>query len=244
MKGRISSFQSMGAADGPGIRFVVFMQGCPLRCVYCHNPETWDPSGGEEWEVEQIVEKVLRYRSYFGTKGGITVSGGEPLLQWEFVAELFEQLKEKGIHTALDTSGTGTIDGWEKVLSVTDLVLCDLKFSQAEEYHRFCGGNQKQVLDFIGFAEKMDVPMWIRHVVVPKLTDSITSIRKITELSLIHQNLEKIQLLPFRKLCAAKYEALCIPFNCDEFQECSEGRITEIKADLIKHFLLDVCKLP
>ena len=159
MDGSIHSFQSMGAVDGPGIRYVVFMQGCPLRCVYCHNPDTWSLEG-DKYSVDQVYQTIMRYKPYFGEEGGVTVSGGEPLLQWEFVSELFQKLKEKGIHTALDTSGIGNPDGAKEVLNYTDLVLCDLKFQTEEDYIEYCGGDIKEVLSFLKLTEAdADPPM-------------------------------------------------------------------------------------
>ncbi|MDF3002716.1 MAG: pyruvate formate-lyase activating enzyme [Bacillota bacterium] len=230
MKGRINSFQSLGAADGPGIRFVVFMQGCPLRCVYCHNPETWDPSRGEEWEMEAIVEKVLRYRPYFGTQGGITVSGGEPLLQWEFTAALFARLKAEGIHTVLDTSGTGSLAGAREVLKYTDLVMCDLKFADNVEYRRHCGGTLDQVMRFLKLAEEKKIPMWIRHVIVPGLTDSAERVLHIRGLGESFSNYKKLELLPFRTMCHEKYDEMGIPFPLSGCPECSDRQIQELRA--------------
>ena len=128
MTGNIHSIQSLGAVDGPGVRCVVFMQGCPLRCAYCHNPDTWSPEGGTPTTVDELTRRVLRFRPYWKNGGGVTVSGGEPLLQADFVAEFFERLHQEGVHTALDTSGVGRLDAAERVLENTDLVLCDIKF--------------------------------------------------------------------------------------------------------------------
>jgi pyruvate formate lyase activating enzyme len=222
MKGRINSFQSMGAVDGPGIRFVVFMQGCPLRCVYCHNPETWSREG-DKYSVDEVYQKIMRCRPYFGEEGGVTVSGGEPLLQWNFVSELFRRLKAEGIHTALDTSGTGSIEGAGEVLKDTDLVLCDLKFASEECYRQYCGGSLNQVLSFLELTEQMQVPLWIRHVVVPGLTDSKESLFRIADLAKQYSNLHKIELLPFRKLCTAKYDAMNIPFPLAYHQESPDS---------------------
>jgi len=224
MKGRIHSFQSMGAVDGPGVRFVVFLQGCPLRCVYCHNPDTWE-AGGEEYSVDDVVRRILRCRSYFGEDGGVTVSGGEPLMQWEFVSELFRKLKEEGIHTALDTSGTGDPDGAAEVLKYTDLVLCDLKFSSEEDYSRYCGGSLGQVLSFLELTGRLDIPLWIRHVVVPGLTDGKENLDRIAELARHCPNLRRIELLPFRKICSVKYEAMGVPFPLAGYEECTEEAI-------------------
>ncbi len=227
IRGRINSFQSMGAVDGPGIRFVVFMQGCPLRCAYCHNPETWSMEG-EEFRIEEVVEKALRFRSYFGKNGGVTVSGGEPLMQSAYAADLFRELKEAGIHTALDTSGIGDLSGAEQVLNNTDLVLCDLKFSREEEYERYCKADQKQVLRFMRLTEKMQVPLWVRHVVVPGLNDDKDSIGRIVKIAESHSNLEKLELLPFRKLCLQKYKEMGISFPLEAYPECSETQISDL----------------
>lgn len=212
MDGRISSFQSMGAVDGPGLRFVVFLQGCPLRCVYCHNPETWGVDEGEIYSAEAVRDRILRYRPYFGASGGVTVSGGEPLLQSPFVAELFGILQEDGVHTALDTSGIGDLQAAEAVLAHTDLVLCDIKFSSDEAYQKNCGGSLRQVLAFLSLTEKKDIPLWVRHVVAPGLTDTPESIRKIKDLAESFTNLKKIEWLPYKNICESKYENLGIPF--------------------------------
>jgi pyruvate formate lyase activating enzyme len=219
----------MGAVDGPGIRFVVFLQGCPLRCVYCHNPDTWDPDGGEEYDMEAVVAKILRFRPYFGDNGGVTVSGGEPLMQWEFVAVLFRRLKEEGIHTALDTSGIGIIDGARCVLKETDLVLCDLKFASEEEYSRYCGGSLRQVRAFLDLTDKLEVPVLIRHVVVPGLTDNLENIRRITEIAQSCRSLVQIDLLPFRKICMTKYEEMGISFPLADTEECSAALIEKLR---------------
>lgn len=141
MTGRLHSIQSLGAVDGPGIRAVAFLQGCPLRCAYCHNPDTWDPAGGEEIEAAALAKRLLRYRPYWGKEGGVTVTGGEPLRQADFVAELFSILQAEGVHTALDTSCTGDLAAAERVLAHTNLVLADLKFLSEEDYRRYCRGS-------------------------------------------------------------------------------------------------------
>lgn len=244
LRGRINSFQSMGAVDGPGIRSVVFMQGCPLRCAYCHNPDTWKLDGGDEYCIEEVYRRILRFRPYFGDNGGVTVSGGEPLMQPEFVSELFRRLKAEGIHTALDTSGigpgagnetrsgagsgAGPVDQTAEVLKYTDLVLCDLKFSKEEDYRKYCGGSLETVLSFLELTERMRIPLWIRHVVVPGLTDSADSVKKIAGLANRYSNLEKIELLPFKKLCIPKYEALGIQFPLQDRESCPDGRISEL----------------
>jgi len=221
--GRVHSFQSMGAVDGPGLRYVVFLQGCPLRCVYCHNPDSWDPAGGIDYSPEEVVRRVLRYRSYFGREGGVTVTGGEPLLQPQFTAELFRQLREQGIHTALDTSGMGDLEAARQVLAHTDLVLADLKFPTQEQYRAYTGGSLSQVRRFLELTAQLDIPLWIRHVVVPGLTDGEKSIAQIGAMAKSCPNLKKIELLPFRKLCLEKYQAMGIPFPLADTPEMGEA---------------------
>lgn len=228
MTGQIHSFQSLGAVDGPGVRFVVFMQGCPLRCAYCHNPDTWAFDKGEACTADEIVKKALRYRSYFGSEGGVTVSGGEPLSQWEFVYELFEKLQAEGIHTALDTSAHGSLSGAEKLLTVCDLVLCDVKFAEEESYHKYTGGNLRQVLDFLELCEKAQKKVWIRHVVVPGMTDGAEEIKRLKTLISPFSCIEKVELLPFHKLCLEKYEKMGIPFPLKDTDECPKETIEKL----------------
>lgn len=235
MKGRIHSFQSFGTVDGPGLRCVVFLQGCTLRCAYCHNPDTWDPADGTECSVDEAAEKILRYRPYFAANGGVTVSGREPLLQWEFVAELFRRLRREGVHTALDTAGIGDPEGARAVLLNTDFVLCNLKFSCAEDYQQYCGGTRDVVLRFLKQTEELRVPLWIRHVVVPGLTDGEECILKIAEEALRLTNLQKLELLPFRKLCLLKYRAMDLPFPLESYDECTEAEISELYRIISEH---------
>ena len=212
MKGRVSSLQSLGTVDGPGLRYVIFLQGCPLRCVYCHNPETWDPAGGREYAPEELVEKVLRCRAYFGEQGGVTVSGGEPLLQAPFVAELFRQLKEAGVHTALDTSGAGDLQQAAQVLDWTDLVLLDLKFPDEAGYRQYCRGSWAQTQAFAALAGEKHVPLWVRHVVVPGLNDSLEDLRAIQAQAESLPGFQKLEWLPFHNMCLEKYQQLGLPF--------------------------------
>jgi len=204
----------MGAVDGPGLRYVIFMQGCPLRCVYCHNPDTWEQDTGDVFEAEEVVKKILRYRPYFEKNGGVTITGGEPLLQADFIAEVFQRLKEHGIHTALDTSGMGCTDRKKinKVLAYTDLVLCDVKFLSEADYQKHCKGSFQTVCSFLELLKEQQKPVWIRHVVVPGLTDAKEHIKKLDIFLKSFPSVEKVELLPFRKLCLEKYQTLGIPF--------------------------------
>lgn len=232
MTGRVHSFQTMGAVDGPGVRFVVFLQGCPLRCAYCHNPDTWDPQGGEPYTPQAVCEKILRYRPYL-RHGGVTVSGGEPLMQAPFVAALFRLLREHRLHTALDTSGIGNLESAREVLAHTDLVLCDLKFAEEDDYRTHCGASFDQVLRFLKLTQTMAVPLWIRHVVVPGLTDVPDQVRQIARIAGRFDNLQKLELLPFRKLCAEKYERMGIPFPLADTPEMEEEALQRL-LDLLK----------
>jgi len=229
MTGRIHSIQTMGAVDGPGIRGVVFFQGCPLRCAYCHNPDTWDASSGMEISAEALCQRLLRYRSYY-KRGGVTASGGEPLLQSEFCAELFERLHAEGLHTALDTSGVASPEAARRVLAHTDLVLCDLKFVSSALYLANTGMPMEPVMHFLRETEVRNIPLWIRHVVVPGLTASDDEVLEMARIARTFRNLQKIELLPFKKLCQTKYNALQIPFPLTDVPECPSGRIDELYA--------------
>lgn len=212
MEGRVHSLQSLGTVDGPGLRYVVFLQGCPLRCVYCHNPDTWDPAGGAVMGTEELVEKILRCRPYFGTEGGVTVSGGEPLLQAGFVTQLFARLKQEGVHTALDTSGAGDLGKAPALLEVTDLVLLDLKFPTEEGYRQHCRGSLGQTEAFAALVAEKQVPLWVRHVVAPGLNDTLEDMAAVKAWAQRQPTLEKIEWLPFHNLCLEKYQQLGVPF--------------------------------
>ena len=212
MEGRVHSLQSLGTVDGPGLRYVVFLQGCPLRCVYCHNPDTWDPAGGAVMGTEELVEKILRCRPYFGAEGGVTVSGGEPLLQAEFVTQLFARLKQEGVHTALDTSGAGDLGKAPALLEVTDLVLLDLKFPTEEGYRQHCRGSLGQTEAFAALVAEKQVPLWVRHVVAPGLNDTLEDMAAVKCWAERQPTLEKIEWLPFHNLCLEKYQQLGVPF--------------------------------
>lgn len=212
LSGRVHSFQSMGAVDGPGLRYVVFFQGCPLRCAYCHNPDTWPFEGGQEVTVEEVLQKVRRCAPYIKQKGGVTLTGGEPLAQSGFAAALLAALKAEGFHTALDTSGVCGLTEAKKVLAHTDLVLADLKFTTEEDYRRFTGGSLAHTLEFLDLCREMGRPVWLRHVVVPGLNDGPEAAARLAELAKRYGNVEKVELLPFRTLCIEKYAALGLPF--------------------------------
>lgn len=228
MTGNIHSIQSLGAVDGPGVRCVVFMQGCPLRCAYCHNPDTWSIEGGTPTTVDELTRRVMRFKPYWKNGGGVTVSGGEPLLQANFVAELFERLHEEGVHTALDTSGVGRLDVAERVLNNTDLVLCDIKFLTSEDYRKYCRADMANVESFLNLTAEKNVPLWIRHVVVPGLTDAPEHLRRVKAKAQSYPNFEKLEFLPFHKLCIEKYERMGIEFPLKDVPGMTGERLKEL----------------
>lgn len=221
--GRIHSIESMGLVDGPGIRSVVFFQGCILRCKYCHNPDTWKEDENKlSLSPKELVDKLVRFKQYFGKDGGVTFSGGEPLLQIDFVIESFKLLKQHGIHTCLDTSGVGLfhsspdyVNKLEKLFSVTDLVLLDVKHYEENKYKQITGKEIGAFNLFLNVLQQTDVPLWIRHVIVPNLTNGINHIEKLKEYVNQLKNVQKIELLPYHVLGVDKYKKLGISYQLD-----------------------------
>ncbi len=206
MTGYISSIQTLGTVDGPGVRFVIFTQGCNLRCGCCHNPETWEIGIGTEYSAEELISKAVRYREYFGDKGGITLSGGEPLVQAEFARELFALAHENGINTCLDTSGSIINENVRDLLSVTDYILLDIKYTSDEQYREYVGCSMKTPLEFLAVANEMEIPTRLRQVIIPTLNDDADSILRLKSIAEAHACVERVELLPFKKLCSVKYE--------------------------------------
>ena len=233
IKGRINSIQSLGALDGPGIRFVVFMQGCNLSCGCCHNPETWSIDGGDEYAPSEIFEKAKRFRPYYGSKGGITVSGGEPLLQADFVFELFEMCHKEGINTCLDTSGSIINDDIVKVLSVTDRVLLDIKYDNDQDYLKYVGCSIEKPMSFLKLIDTMKIPTTLRNVVIPTLNDNEKSIRFLNSLAEKFKCVDKIELLPFKKICKVKYDDMNIEFRFDHISEPSRELMQRLNSKII-----------
>ncbi len=228
MIGKIHSFQSLGTVDGPGVRAVVFMQGCPLRCACCHNPDTWDFGGGKETELDALMEKIRRLRAYFGHEGGVTVSGGEPLMQADFVRELFLRCYAEGINTALDTSGCIYNEKIEALLEVTDLVLLDYKYTNAEDYKKYVGCDQVAVDVFLNRLQESGKQVWLRHVVIPTLNCNVESLAKIYELEKKYDCIKKVEMLPFRKLCIEKYKTMGIDFPLADIPEGDPAIISSL----------------
>lgn len=211
--GKIHSIESMGLVDGPGVRTVVFFQGCKLRCAYCHNPDTWNVNGGNEITSEELIKKILRYKPYFqNSGGGVTFSGGEPLLQPEFLLEMLKSCKENDIHTAIDTAGYGFGD-YAEILKYADLVLLDIKHVDDEGYKNLTGSHKKGFDEFLSALNKSNTKVWIRHVVVPGITDSKEHILKLNEIIKDIKNVDKIELLPYHTMGVSKYEKLGIKYS-------------------------------
>ena len=210
--GRVHSIQSMGTLDGPGVRFVIFLQGCPLRCKCCHNPDTWEMAGGTEYTASELVKKALRFKEYFGEDGGVTVSGGEPLIQADFVREIFELCHENGLNTCLDTSGCILSDKVKDLLSVTDRVLLDIKYVTDEDYIENVGCSIKTPLAFLDHLCDENIPTTIRQVIIPTKNDTEENIIALREIIATHKNVDKVELLPFRKICQVKYDKMELEF--------------------------------
>ncbi len=210
MNGRIHSTETFGTVDGPGIRFVVFMQGCTLKCKYCHNRDTWNVKTGTSTTVSELVKQILKYKSYIeNSNGGVTVSGGEPLLQAEFVTELFKELKNKNIHTALDTSGSIPLsDEIKELLKYTDLVLLDIKHIDPEKCVNLTGFTNKNTLEFAKYLSNINLPVWIRQVLIPGYTDDKFDLIKLKNFLSNLNNVEKIELLPYHELGKFKWKEL------------------------------------
>jgi pyruvate formate lyase activating enzyme len=212
--GKIHSFESTSFVDGPGMRCVIFFQGCPLRCIYCHNPDTWAFNVGSEATAKKLVEKVLRYKPYFaGSGGGLTCSGGEPLFQPEFLLEILTLAKAQGVHTVIETSGFGT-GMYKEILAVTDLVLFDLKHTDEQGFLDICGAdNLTQLRLFEEALNQSGCKIRVRHVVVPGLTDSVEHIRRVYEKAGTFKNLEKVELLPYHTMGEMKYRELGLSYS-------------------------------
>ena len=236
MLAKIHSFESFGTVDGPGIRFVVFFKGCPLRCQYCHNPDTWNMAGAKEMSVDEIVTNVLKYRSYYGEKGGITVSGGEPLLQIDFIIELFKRLKQSKINTCVDTSGI-TFDPYsaqsvakhEELIKYTDLFLLDIKHIDSKKHKEITGQGNENVLAFAKFLSDKGKRIWIRHVLVTSLTDDDESLIKLKEFISTLSTVEKIEVLPYHSMGKVKYDNLGIDYVLKNEETPSKERVGNAK---------------
>ena len=230
-KGFVHSVESFGSVDGPGIRFLIFLQGCPMRCQFCHNPDSWKTGIGEERTADELLDQAERFRAYWGDNGGITVSGGEVLLQIDFLLELFEKAKQRGIGTCLDTSAqlftrkSPFFEKFERLMELTDTVLLDIKHIDDEEHRKLTRHSNANILDCARYLSEIDKPVWIRHVLIPGITDKDEYLVRLRDfLSTLH-NIERIEVLPYHTLGVYKYEKLGIDYPLKDLQPPAAERV-------------------
>ena len=235
MKGKIHSFETFGSVDGPGVRFLVFLSGCPFRCKYCHNPDTWARPPAFEMSADEVLAKALRYREYWGTDGGLTVSGGEPLLQLEFLTELFEKAKAKGVSTCIDTAaGPFTrAEPWfgqfQRLMAVTDLLLLDLKHIDPVAHRELTGKDNANVLDCARYLLEIDKSVWIRHVLVPGVTSDDAALKALATFIQGLRNVRKVEVLPYHQLGIAKWEELGLPYGLKDVEPPADELLAQAR---------------
>lgn len=233
IKGKISSEESMGLVDGPGVRYVVFMQGCELRCKYCHNPETWSKSSGYYVIPKALIDKIERYKPYFKKSGGVTFSGGEPLQQPKFLLECLKECKQRKINTVIDTAGVG-LGNYDEILTWCDLVILDIKAVDVDKYKELTGKNIKYFKEFLQSCQNNNVNLWLRQVIVPGFNDSKKDIEKLAEFIKPINNVKKIELLPYKTFGIKKYEKLNIPYRLTDVPEMDEKKCKQLENYLKK----------
>ncbi len=230
---KVHSIETFGAVDGPGIRFVLFLQGCHLQCKYCHNRDTWDMKEGKYQSVDDIYKMILKYKNYITPNGGVTVSGGEPLLQVKFLIELFTKLKKKKIHTCIDTSGMVTLtDDIKQLLTLTDLVLLDIKHIDSEKCKDLVGFDNKLELAFAKYLSENNIPIWIRQVLVPGLTDDEKDLRKLKEFISTLNTVEKVEILPYHSIGKYKWTKLGLKYDLEDIKDATSDDVKRAKAIL------------
>ena len=242
MLGFIHSTESFGTVDGPGVRFVIFLQGCPMRCQYCHNPDTWELNTGTQRSAESLIRDFQRNAAYYA-KGGITVTGGEPLLQIDFLLELFGLAKEKGIHTCLDTSGvtyqpgkSAYSDKLDRLMALTDLVMLDIKHIDPEAHKALTGHDNSRILAFARYLAQKNVPVWIRHVVVPGITDDPGALSRLGSFIGTLPNVKALDVLPYHVLGVSKYKDLGIPYPLEGVEPATQDQAKEAKRIILEAY--------
>lgn len=231
MYGYIHSTESFGSVDGPGVRFIIFVAGCPMRCQFCHNPDTWDMQKGEKIEADELVKKALHYKAYWKNDGGITVSGGEPLMQIDFLIDLLKKFKAHGVNTTIDTSGaTFTreepfFSKFEELMKYTDLLLVDIKQIDPEKHMELTGRKNDNILDMMKYLSEINKPIWVRHVLVPGGSDNDEYLMKTREFLDTLNNVEKVEVLPYHTLGVPKWEELGMKYELDGVESPTEERI-------------------
>lgn len=235
VSGHIHSTESFGSVDGPGIRFLIFFQGCALRCRYCHNADTWKIGEGSEMTADELLDAAERYRPYWGSEGGITVSGGEPLLQPEFLAELLEKAKRRGINTCVDTAGQPFtreepfFGRFKKICEVCDLFMVDIKHIDPKEHKKLTGAGNENILDMLRYLSEIKKPVWIRHVLVPEITDNDRYLKRTADFIGTLSNVKKVEILPYHSMGAYKWEKLGYTYTLADALPPSEERIENAK---------------
>lgn len=235
MIGYIHSIESFGAVDGPGVRFIIFAAGCPMRCKYCHNPDTWDMSKGEKKSADELLKTALRYKPYWRNGGGITVSGGEPLMQIDFLLDLFKKAKENGVHTTIDTSGQPFVregaffEKFQELMRYTDLVMLDIKHINNEEHKNLTMHGNENILDLAKYLDEIKKPVWIRHVLVPTITDNDEYLGELSEFIKTLSNVEKVEALPYHTLGIHKWEELGYDYALDGIDSPTHERVENAK---------------
>lgn len=234
--GKVNSIETMGLVDGPGIRIVVFMQGCKLRCLYCHNPETWSCECHNSMSVDELVDKVLRYKNYISKNGGVTFSGGEPLLQSEFIYKCCEKLKQENIHICIDTSGVGL--DYEKLVDLVDLFIVDVKAVKEEEYKYITGRDIDEYNTFMNLLQSKNKKMWLRQVIVPSLNDDEKHMEGLAEYANSLRNVEKVELLAYHTMGVDKYSKLNIKYRLEGVNGLSNTKLEYLKGILNKNLMV------
>ena len=230
---KVHSVESFGAVDGPGIRYVLFLQGCHLQCKYCHNRDTWDMNGGKYRALDDIYDSILRYKNYIVPNGGVTVSGGEPLLQVKFLIELFTKLKKQKIHTCIDTSGMVSLtDDIKKVLKLTDLVLLDIKHIDDEKCKDLVGRSNKLELEFAKYLSDNNIPVWIRQVLIPGYTDDEEDLLKLKDFLSTLNNVKKVEFLPYHSMGEFKWKELGFKYELEDVRDATSEDVDRAKRTL------------
>ncbi len=237
MIGRIHSMESFGTVDGPGVRFVLFLQGCPLRCLYCHNPDTWGYQDGKEMSVTEVVDQILKYKTYI-KNGGVTISGGEPLVQIDFVTELLKTLKKHELHTAIDTSGFFYTEAnrkkYDRLMEFCDLVLLDLKHIDQQKHVQLTSVSNENTLNFANYLSETQKPVWIRHVLVPGYSDDVNDLMRLRQFIETLNNVEKIEILPYHTMGVNKYKQLNLDYSLQDVEPPTKKSVHQAQEIVMK----------
>lgn len=237
-KAHIHSFETFGSVDGPGVRFVVFLQGCRMRCQFCHNPDTWNMEANEQYSADEVLDKALRYKSYWGSQGGITVSGGEPLLQIDFLLELFKKAKKKGIHTVIDTCGNPFtkeepfFSKFKELMEYTDLLLVDIKHIDGEEHKTLTGWGNENIIEMLQYLSDIQKPIWIRHVLVPQRNDADAFLIRLDAFVKTLRNVQRFEILPYHTLGVYKWKELGYKYELEGIDPPSKELLEHANAML------------